>query len=352
MRPQQDLPRGVNASFAGGYGPCRGKLYAAGGVKAALHHPPGMVQFVFQQTHYPFKITIMKSIQFADKTTGEDISIAYSDYGKGQPIVLIHGWPSSREMWEYQLEALVNAGFRVIKYDRRGFGNSSKPWTGYDYDSLAADLHELMEQLDLQHTILVGFSMGGGEAVRYIARYGQERIARIALVSSIIPYMLKTDNNPEGIDKKVFEEMAENIRKDRIAFLEDFGKNFFGASLLNKPVSNAYLDYFRDLAAKATQQATLSCAVSFSTTDFRNDIKKVTVPTLIVHGDSDKIVPFEASSKRTLAALPQAELILYADGPHGIFYTHRQQLNRDLINFCNGKKIQQPAAAATAPLPF
>jgi pimeloyl-ACP methyl ester carboxylesterase len=304
------------------------------------------------QLLFTLKDAIMKSIQFADKKTGEEISIAYSDYGKGQPVVLIHGWPSSREMWEYQLQAIVDAGYRVIKYDRRGFGKSSKPWSGYDYDSLAGDLYELMEQLDLKNALLVGFSMGGGEVVRYIANYGQQRIARIALVSSIIPYMLKTGNNPEGVDQQVFVEMAESIKKDRIDFLEDFGKNFFGVGFLNKPVSNAYLDYFRDLATKATQQSTLDCAVSFSSTDFRDDLKKITVPTLIVHGDSDKIVPFEVSSKRTAILLPQAELVVFPDAPHGLFYTHRELLNQHLVNFFNGKKYMPPVMEPAMASPF
>ncbi len=331
-----------------------GKIYSTGAIDTitAAGISCGTVSVTLQPLSI-LKNAIMKSIQFADKKTGEEINIAYSDYGKGQPVVLIHGWPSSREMWEYQLEPMVSAGYRVIKYDRRGFGKSSKPWSGYDYDSLAGDLHELLEQLDLRHAILVGFSMGGGEVVRYLASYGQERIDRIALVSSVVPYMLQTSGNPEGIDQKVFDEMAADIKKDRIGFLEDFGKHFFGVGLLNKPVSNAYLGYFRDLAAKATQQSTLACAVSFSTTDFRNDLEKITLPTLIVHGDNDNIVPFEASSKRTAELLPQAELIIYADGPHGVFFTHRELLNRDLLNFFNGKSYQQPlATAAMAVQPF
>jgi non-heme chloroperoxidase len=294
----------------------------------------------------------MKSIQFTDKKTGEEISIAYSDYGKGQPVVLIHGWPSSREMWEYQLGDIVNAGYRVIKYDRRGFGKSSKPWSGYDYDSLAGDLNELLKQLNLQKVILVGFSMGGGEVVRYIANYGQERIARIALLSSVIPYMLKTADNPEGVDKKVFDEMAEGIKNDRIGFLDDFGKNFFGAGFLNKPLSTPLMNYYLELTTKATQQSTLECAKSFATTDFRNDVKKITVPALIVHGDSDKIVPFEVSSERTAVMMPHAELIVYQDAPHGLFYTHRELLNKDLINFFTGIKHVQPAREMVAPTPF
>ncbi|GAC1448364.1 MAG: alpha/beta hydrolase [Chitinophagaceae bacterium] len=293
----------------------------------------------------------MKSIQFNDTKTGEEISIAYSDYGKGQPVIFIHGWPSSREMWEYQLADVVNAGYRVVKYDRRGFGKSSKPWTGYDYDSLAGDLHELIEQLDLQKVILVGFSMGGGEAVRYIANYGQNRIDRIALISSVVPYLLKTKDNPEGVDKKIFDDMAEKIKNDRIGFLEDFGRMFFGVGFLNKPLSTALLNYYLELTTKATQQSTLECAKSFAATDFRNDVKKVTVPTLIVHGNSDKIVPFEASSQRTAAMMPQAELVVYENGPHGIFYTHRELLNKDLLNFFAGKKHVQPVKETVIPTP-
>ncbi|MEO5685502.1 MAG: alpha/beta hydrolase [Chitinophagaceae bacterium] len=294
----------------------------------------------------------MKSIVFNDKKSGEEISIAYSDYGKGQPVIFIHGWPSSREMWEYQLADIVNAGYRVVKYDRRGFGKSSKPWTGYDYDSLAGDLNEIINQLGLEKVILVGFSMGGGEVVRYIANYGEAKIARIALLSSVVPYMLKTPDNPEGIDKKVFDEMAESIKNDRIAFLSDFGKNFFNVGFLSKPVSNQYLDYFGSLATKATQQSTLECATSFATTDFRNDVKKITVPTLIVHGDSDKIVPFDNSSKRTAVMLPHAELVIYDDAPHGLFYTHRELLNKDLVNFFAGKTYQQPALTKTDAIPM
>jgi pimeloyl-ACP methyl ester carboxylesterase len=293
----------------------------------------------------------MKSIQFNDKKTGEAISIAYSDYGKGQPVVFIHGWPSSREMWEYQLADVVNAGYRVIKYDRRGFGKSSKPWSGYDYDSLAGDLNELIQQLDLQKVILVGFSMGGGEVVRYIANYGQDRIARIALLSSIIPFMLKTADNPEGLEQKMFDEMADAIKNDRIGFLDDFGKNFFSIGFLNKPLSSALLNYYLELTTKATQQSTLECAKSFSTTDFRNDVKKITVPTLIVHGDNDKIVPFEASSKRTAAMLPHAELVVYQDAPHGLFYTHRELLNKDLLDFFSGKKHVQAVRETVIPTP-
>jgi len=280
----------------------------------------------------------MKTIQFNDKRSGEEINIAYSDYGEGQPIVLIHGWPMSREMWEYQLEPLVSSGHRVVKYDRRGFGKSSKPWTGYDYDSLTDDLNELMIRLDLKNAILVGFSMGGGEVVRYISKYGQDRIAGIALVSSIIPFMQKTDTNEDGVDKEVFDEMIAGIKDDRIGFLENFGKNFFGVGFLHKPISDPLLTYYLNLASKAPAKSTIDCVRSFSATDFRQDVKAISVPTLIIHGDSDKIVPIEVSSNRTAALLPHAEFIVYEGAPHGLFYTHKDQLNDDLINFVRGNK--------------
>jgi non-heme chloroperoxidase len=293
---------------------------------------------------------VMKSIQFKDKKANEDISLAYSDYGTGQPVVLIHGWPSSREMWEYQVRDIVNAGYRVIKYDRRGFGKSSKPWGGYDYDTLAADLNEIIEQLDLQKAILVGFSMGGGEVARYIANYGEQRIARIALISTVLPYLLKTADNPEGVDQKVFDKMAEGIKEDRIGFLDDFGKMFFGVGLLSKPLSTPLLNYYHELTTKATQQSTLECAKSFSSTDFRDDITKITVPTFIVHGDADKVVPFEASSERTIKMIPGAELAVYSGAPHGLFYTNRLDLNKDLLNFFSGNKYEQPQQEALAAM--
>ncbi|MCC6290282.1 MAG: alpha/beta hydrolase [Chitinophagaceae bacterium] len=284
----------------------------------------------------------MKSIQFNDKKTGEEISIAYSDYGKGQPVILIHGWPSSKEMWEYQVNDLVEGGYRVIKYDRRGFGKSSKPWSGYDYDTLADDLHEVITQLNLQNTVLVGFSMGGGEVVKYIARYGQDRIAQIALISSIIPFMLKTVNNPDGVDEEIFDDMINGIRNDRIGFIDEFGKQFFGVGFLSKPISTPLLNHYLQLASVATQQSTVECIKSFSRTDFRNDVNSITIPALIVHGDNDKIVPFETSSKRAAAMLPHADLAIYEGAPHGLFYTHRERLNADLLNFLAGKNHIEP----------
>lgn len=289
----------------------------------------------------------MKFITTADIQTGEEIKLAYSDYGSGRPIVLIHGWPLSREMWEYQLNDLVGAGLRVIKYDRRGFGKSSKPWNGYDYGSLAADLHAIMEQLDLKNAVLVGFSMGGGEVVRYLSKYGDNRVSKIVLISAVTPFMLKTADNPDGIDQDVFNDMIQKIQEDRIGFLDSFGKQFFGVNMLSHPVSAPLLEYYRMLGSLASARSTQQCAISFSSTDFRNDVAAIKIPALIIHGDSDKTVPIEMSGDKTAQLIRNAEYIVYGNAPHGLFYTHRQQLNQDLIRFANDAlPFEQTQAAA------
>ncbi len=276
----------------------------------------------------------MDYIKTKDSSTGEEVEISYKDYGNGRPVVLIHGWPLSKEMWEYQIEDLVNAGLRVIKYDRRGFGKSSKPWDSYNYDALTEDLNSLMEELDLQDAVLVGFSMGGGEAVRYLNKYGSQRVSKLVLISAVTPYLGKTENNPDGVDETVFAEMMTQMKDDRISFLDDFGKKFFGVTLINHPVSAPLLDYYRMLASVAAPRATQQCAVAFAQTDFRTDVENITVPTLIIHGDADKTVPIKNSSDRTAKMISNAQYKVYEGAPHGLFYTHRQQLNKDLIEFC------------------
>ncbi|HEX8459928.1 MAG TPA: alpha/beta hydrolase [Segetibacter sp.] len=276
----------------------------------------------------------MEFITTKDSTTGEEVKLSYKDYGKGRPVVLIHGWPLSKEMWEYQIEDLVNAGFRVIKYDRRGFGKSSKPWNGYSYDSLTSDLNAIIEELDLNDAVLVGFSMGGGEAVRYLSAYGSARVSKLVLISAVTPYLLKTEDNPDGVDESVFTEMMTQMKEDRIAFLDDFGKKFFGVNLINHPVSTPLLEYYRMLAAVAAPKATQDCAIAFAQTDFRKDIESITVPTLIIHGDKDQTVPIAASSNRTAEMIPGCQYKIYEGAPHGLFYTNRQELNKDLISFC------------------
>ena len=282
------------------------------------------------------KIIFMEFITTSDKATGEKVRLAYSDYGFGDPVVMIHGWPLSREMWEYQLGDLVDAGFRVVKYDRRGFGKSSKPWNGYDYDTFAADLNEILEQLDLKNVTLVGFSMGGGEVVRYLANYGTQRVKKIALISTVLPFLQKTADNPDGVDQKVFEEIMQQIRNDRIGFLDEFGKVFFGVNMVSHPVSKPLLEYYRMLGSFAAARSTLQCVVAFSQTDFREDVRTIKIPTLIIHGNDDKIVPIEASSNRTAAMIPGSHYLVYEGAPHGLFYEYRQKLNADLVNFING----------------
>lgn len=279
----------------------------------------------------------MHFITAKDTRTGEEVRLSYNTYGTGRPIVLIHGWPSSKEMWEYQLEDLVTAGFQVVKYDRRGFGKSDKPWNGYDYDTFAADLHAVLEGLDLRDAILVGFSMGGGEVARYFSTYGTTgRASKAVLVGSVLPFLAKTDDNPDGVPTETFTEMAEKIREDRIGFLDDFGKQFFGQGLISRPLSTPLMEHFRDLASHASQRSTLEASKAFAYTDFRQDLRALeSVPTLIIHGDADKTVPIEASSRRTALALPNATYLVYEGAPHGLFYTNREQLNRDIILFAN-----------------
>lgn len=280
----------------------------------------------------------MQFVTTTDQQSGKEVKLAYSDYGTGNPVILIHGWPLSREMWEYQLEDLVNAGNRVIKYDRRGFGSSSKPWDGYDYDTLTADLHAVITELGLKQVTLVGFSMGGGEAVRYLSKYGSENIKSIVLVSSVVPFLGKTEDNPEGVDPKIFEGMMEKMKKDRIEFLDDFGKMFFGVNLVSHPISAPALEYYRMLASFASARSTQQCAKAFATTDFRSDVQSVSVPTLIIHGDADKTVPIEASSDRTAPMIPGSQYLVYEGAPHGLWFTHREELNKDLITFINGDR--------------
>ena len=275
----------------------------------------------------------MKFISNTNASTGEEVKIAYVDYGSGRPVILIHGWPLSKEMWEYQVGPLVEAGHRVIKYDRRGFGHSEKPWSGYDYDALASDLNAIMEELDLTDAVLVGFSMGGGEVVRYLSRYGSSRVAKIVLVAAVTPFLGKTENNPDGVDPSIFAEMLTQIKEDRIAFLDSFGKKFFGVSLINHPVSAPLLDYYRMLASVASPRATEQCAIAFAQTDFRQDVQAVSVPTLIIHGDDDQTVPIEASGNRTASMIPAAQYLVYEGAPHGLFYTHKERLNQDLLQF-------------------
>jgi len=264
---------------------------------------------------------------------GANVRIYYNDYGTGKPIILIHGWPLSKEMWEYQINDLVNSGHRVIAYDRRGFGDSSKPWDGYNYDAMTDDLKALIEQLNLEDITLIGFSMGGGEVVRYFSKYGGKGVTKVVLISSVTPYMLKTDSNPDGVPKEMFDEMIKDMHDDRIAFIDKFGKTFFGVSILNKPLSAPLLDYFGMLCSLASPRATLECAKAFALTDFRSEMNTINVPTLIIHGTEDKTVPITPTGKESTKLIPDNIMLNYHGAPHGLFYTEREKLNKDLLTF-------------------
>ncbi len=262
--------------------------------------------------------------------------IYYVDAGQGQPIVLIHGWPLSHRSWEAQITALTKAGYRCIAYDRRGFGESGKPDGGYDYDTFASDLNDLITHLDLKDVVLAGFSMGGGEVARYMGRYGSGRVSKAILLGAVPPFLLKTADNPEGVDKSVFDGMLQSVSKDRIAFLEEFFPNFYNYEPGANGMSADLIPFSKWQAWPASPLGTQQCIVAFGTTDFRDDLKKFTVPTLIVHGDSDRIVPFEVSGKRSHEMIPESRLEILKGAPHGFAATHAQQLNDLLLDFLRG----------------
>lgn len=263
----------------------------------------------------------------------EPVHIHYDDYGSGKPVVLIHGWPLSSRSWEAQVPALIAAGHRVITYDRRGFGASSQPWSGYEYDTFAADLDALLTHLNLHDATLVGFSMGGGEVARYISRYGSARIAKAVFAAAVPPYLYKSADNPEGgLDDATIAQFENGVRGDRLDFLENFTKAFFSANgkLL---VSEAQRRYAVEIAAFASPKGTLDCIGAFARTDFREDLKKISVPTLIIHGDADGTVPFEVSGARTHKAIPSSEVVVIKGAPHGVNLSHAAEFNQHLLDF-------------------
>lgn len=270
---------------------------------------------------------------FKTNTGSEELQLFYEDLGKNNPIIFISGWPLTHQMWEYQLTPLRELGFRCITYDRRGFGRSEQSLASYDYDSLAADLKSLVDSIDTDDITLVGFSMGGGEVVRYCSKYDCEKISRIILLSSTVPYMLKTDDNPDGIPLEEIQQFDRQIRDDRAGFLETFGKHYYGVNFISRPVSQGILDWTNSLAFTASQKAMLACAESFSLTDFRNELASIKIPTLIIHGDNDKTIPIKATSEQATSMIPGSLYKVYPGAPHGIFYTHKDILNRDIVSF-------------------
>ena len=267
------------------------------------------------------------------KENSTSIHLYYEDHGSGQPVVLIHGYPLSSASWEKQVPALLDAGYRVIAYDRRGFGKSSQPTVGYNYDTFAEDLRKLVTHLKLKNFVLVGFSMGGGEVVRYIGKYGSKDVSKAVIIGGIPPYLLKTADNPEGVDGSIFEGIQKAVAADRYAFFTEFFKNFYNTDVhLGKRVSEQAVQASWNTAAIASATASLACVPTWHE-DFRNDVAKIDVPTLVIHGDSDRIVPINAAGHRTAKLINGAELVVIKDGPHNAAWTHPEEVNAALTSF-------------------
>ncbi|HTS78300.1 MAG TPA: alpha/beta hydrolase [Bryobacteraceae bacterium] len=284
----------------------------------------------------------MPSITVGKENSG-NIDLYYEDHGSGKPVVLIHGYPLSGTSWEKQTAALLAAGHRVITYDRRGFGRSSQPAAGYNYDTFAEDLHKLLRHLDLKDFALAGFSMGGGEVARYIGKYGSKGVSKVVFISSVPPFLLKTQDNPEGVDASVFEGIQKAITADRYAFFAQFFKDFYNADrLLGTRVSENAVQASWNVAAGASPVATLACVPTWHE-DFRQDLSKVDVPALVIHGDSDRIVPISAAGLRTAKLVKNARLVTIKDGPHCITWTHAEQVTPELVNFLGERAAQRSA---------
>jgi non-heme chloroperoxidase len=261
------------------------------------------------------------------------IDLHYEDHGSGQPVVLIHGYPLSGASWEKQVPALLDAGHRVITYDRRGFGKSSQPTIGYNYDTFAEDLHKLITHLELREFALVGFSMGGGEVARYLGKYGSKDVSKAVIISGVPPFLLKTPDNSEGVDGSVFEGIQKAVVVDRYAFFTEFFKNFYNTDLLlNKRVSEQVVQASWNVAAGASATASLACVPTWHE-DFRKDVNKIDVPTLVLHGDADRILPITASGARTAKLIKGARLSVVKEGPHCITWTHADEVNAELTSF-------------------
>ncbi|MDZ4840533.1 MAG: alpha/beta hydrolase [Hyphomicrobium aestuarii] len=273
--------------------------------------------------------------------TADGVDLYFEDTEEdGKPIVFIHGWPLSGSMWEYQVGPLSEAGLRCITYDRRGFGQSDKPADGYDFETLGNDLAVLLEELDLRDVTLVGFSMGGGEVAEYLSRHNQDRRVTSAIfVASVVPFLLKTADNHNGVDASIFAEMRTGLRTDRPEFIAGFVKTFFGVGVLTSPVSDNMLAANCQVAMLASPIATIACIETFSSTDFRRQSQKFDVPTLIIHGDADATVPIEPTGKAAAALIPGATFKVYSGAPHGLHYTHRAKLNADIAAFVTGGQV-------------
>ena len=265
--------------------------------------------------------------------TRDGVNLYVKDWGHGRPVILIHGWPLNADMWEAQAVALLEAGYRVISYDRRGFGRSDQPADGYDYDTLADDLKAVIEQSGARDPALVGFSMGGGEIARYLGRYGPGGIAKAAFIASVVPGMLKSDANPDGVPAKVFDEIVANLKKDRPKTLTAALKTVFGVTLVSHPVSQEMLDWTMQGALMASPVATAACVYAFGETDFTRDLRGFRLPVLAVHGTADATVPIDPSARRLKTLVPHVELVEVEGAPHGLVASHAEDVNAALLSF-------------------
>jgi len=280
------------------------------------------------------------------KENSGNIDLYYEDHGSGQPVVLIHGYPLSGASWEKQVPVLLDAGYRVITYDRRGFGRSSQPTQGYNYDTFAEDLHKLITHLELNDFTLVGFSMGGGEIARYFGKYGSSGARKAVLIGAVPPFLLKTSDNPEGLDGSVFEGIQKAVAADRYAFFTEFFKNFYNTDLLlGTRVSEEVVRASWNLAAAASATASVACVPTWHE-DFRHDVGRIDVPTLVIHGDSDRIVPLEAAGQRSAKLITGARLVVVKGGPHCITWTHADEVNAELLHFLGDKSVRPTRVVA------
>jgi non-heme chloroperoxidase len=281
--------------------------------------------------------------------TQDGAQIFYKDWGVGQPVILSHGWPLNADSWEAQMLFLAENGYRVIAHDRRGHGRSSQTWDGNEMDIYSDDLAALIETLDLQEVVLIGFSTGGGEVARYIGRHGTERVAKAVLVSSVPPFMLQTDDNPGGVPVEVFDQIRAGSIADRSQLYRDLADGpFFGHNRAGANVSQGIRDAFWRQGMQTGHRNALECIAAFSETDFRDDLKSFDVPTLVIHGDDDQVVPFTVGGEASAALIDDAALIVYPGAPHGITDTHKERLGNDLLTFLNSSAgARQFAASST-----
>jgi non-heme chloroperoxidase len=282
--------------------------------------------------------------------TKDRINLYVKDWGHGHPVILLHGWPLSSDSFDDLSLAIAKSGMRAIAYDRRGFGRSDQPWLGYDYDTLADDLAAVIEATGASDATLLGFSMGGGEVARYMSRHGGKHVRDAILVASVVPYMLKTSDNQKGTDQSTFDATTQDLKEDRAKFWSTFFKEFYGVSALTHPVSEEVLEWSRSVAMQASLKAIVDCAAAFATTDFRPDLAAIDVPTLIIHGTSDRTVPIDAGGRAAASGIANSTLIEYEGAPHGLFASHKERLMGDVMSFLGASEPRPHTEAQSRPL--